>query len=210
VANTLNTLEAANLFCGSDNPTASNHLALTELKLPGWEENFSDHLAGGAPVAIRIDTHINPLEASFNLLGFTTQVMGLLKTWTATQKHFIAYGLVRDRLTGKPSACEAEMWGRLSRVVATAYRRNDVLAHEYQINGITRYSLKVADEQVFFWDFFTNTLVIGGVDKNREWNDILRITGGTSETARGFELGGQYFPNTPTSNTPPLVGQATA
>jgi phage tail tube protein FII len=204
----INTLEAANLFCGTDNPTmeASQHLSLTELKLPQWEENYADHLAGGAPVAIRIDTHINPLECTFNLLGFNPQVMGLMKSWIKSQNHFTAYGLIRDRLDGKVRKAEAEMWGRLSRVNPTAYRRNDVLHHEYQINGITHYRLVVGDEQIFLWDFFLNTLVIGGVDKTKEWNDTLHITGGDTESRRGAEVGGQFFPVSSTVNPPaPLV-----
>lgn len=202
---TLNTLEAANIFCGTDDPTqaASNHLSLTELKLPTFEENFTDHLAGGAPVAMRIDTHINPLECTFNLLGFNAHVMGLMKSWMRSQRHFIAYGLVRDRLNGAVLKCEAEMWGRLSRVNPTAYRRNDVLHHEYQINGIDRYRLTVGDQQIFLWDFFTNQLVIGGIDKTKEWNDTLHITGGDTEARRGSEVGGQFFPVAPTVNTPP-------
>ena len=31
-------MEAANLFCGDENPTASKHLTLTELQLPNLQE----------------------------------------------------------------------------------------------------------------------------------------------------------------------------
>jgi hypothetical protein len=49
MANDIITLEAANLFCGDHDPSAenSNHLTIQNLKLPGLEENNSDHTAGG-------------------------------------------------------------------------------------------------------------------------------------------------------------------
>jgi len=184
-------MEAANLFTGGDPPNNSNHLALQSLKLPGMEEAFQDHSAGGAPVAIRIDTHINPLEATFNLLGWNIQVYNLMRSWVKANQHFTARGLVRDRMSGKAIAAEAVMWGRLSRINPTDYRRNDLMAHEHQINGITHYELKVGDQEVVYWDFFTNELVIMGIDRNREQNNILLIPSGSRAT-RGFEEGGQY------------------
>ena len=48
-------LEAANLFCGDHDPTASKHLALQELKLPALEEMTQDHMPGGGRVQIEID-----------------------------------------------------------------------------------------------------------------------------------------------------------
>src|SRR5215469_16175558 len=106
MANRLLTLEAVNLYCGDDNPTASNHLVLQELKLPELNENYVEHAAGGAPIAITIDTHINPLEATFILAGWQPQVMELLTQgrglgWPEGQTTFTSYGLIRERMGGK-------------------------------------------------------------------------------------------------------------
>jgi phage tail tube protein FII len=191
---TLYTMEAANIFAGSDDPSATNHLAIQEVKLPGFEENFADHIAGGAVVGIRIDTHINPLEATFNLLGFNPQVAGLLRSWTMTEKHFHIRGVVRDRQSGRAISAYALIYGRLSRVNPTAFRRSDLFAHEYTINGIDHYELTLDAKQLFLFDFFSNTLVINGDNRNRETNAILNIT----DQASGVpgSTGGQIFPST--------------
>lgn len=93
-------MEAANLFCGDHDPTSSNHLLLQELKLPALEENYSDHAAGGAPIAIEVDTHINRLEATFNLAGWNPFVMTLIGESRRERQVFTAYGVIRDRRLG--------------------------------------------------------------------------------------------------------------
>lgn len=78
MANTVYVMESANLFAGDHDPAASNHLALQEVKLPELAENFVDHAAGGAAIAIEVDTHIARLEVTFNLAGWTPHVMTLI------------------------------------------------------------------------------------------------------------------------------------
>ena len=70
-------MESANLICGDTRsgqecraPGISTHLVLQELKLPAMEENYVDHAPGGAPIAIEMPTHMNKLEATFNLAGW--------------------------------------------------------------------------------------------------------------------------------------------
>lgn len=190
MSNTLLVMEGANIFCGSSDPEASNHLGLQELKLPSLEENFVDHVPGGGTVALRIDTHINPLEATFNLAGWTPQVQGLLRRWSTSAQHFYAYGALRDRKTGKVSRAYAEIWGRLARTNPTNFKRGDLMAHEYQINGITHYELYIDARAMFRWDFFENTLVIDNVDVAREVNVALSIAGGGGIATGGIDIGG--------------------
>lgn len=182
-------LEAANIFCGTSDPSASNHLALSSLRLPGMEEAYSDHNAGGAPVGIEINTHITRPECSFNLLGVTPGVQGLFGSWAASDQKFIAYGGIRDRNSGKLFKATAIMWGRLGKATPSEFTRGSNFQHEYAIRGITHYELIYAGQQMWFWDFFTNDLVIGGVDINGEMNSILSI-GGASGAANGVQTGG--------------------
>lgn len=142
-------MEAANLYCGSD-PTASNHLILTELRLPAFERNYQDHAAGGAPIAIEIDTHTLRLEATFSLSGWQPQVLGLLGAGDQT---FTIYGLIRNRRTGWAGQAEAIIQGRLGRVTPTPFARGTVQAHEYAIRSIMHYALSLDGEQLFYWDF---------------------------------------------------------
>lgn len=185
MANLIYTMEAANLFCGSapsqDGVNASNHLTLTELQLPGMDEQYVDHRAGGAPVAIEIDTVIARLEASFMLIGWTPQVQTLVKSWVQQDNSFFAYGVIRDRSTGAALQAAAQIFGRLGRSMPQNWRRGDVQHWNYTIRGITKYQLTLIDPtnggattNIYNFDFFANTLQIGDQDVNADLNTILQ------------------------------------
>lgn len=190
-ANFVQTLEAANLFCGgnpvSDGVNPSNHLTLAELKLPGLTEQYTDHRAGGSPVAIEIDTIIQRLESTFMLLGWTPQVATLIKSWSANNNVFHAYGLIRDRQTGDAYQADAEIHGRLGQADPQNFRRGDAQHWTYAIRGITYYNLQVKNPTsgdntpVYLFDWFNNILQVGGNDVNADLNTAL-ITGSTSAT----------------------------
>jgi P2 family phage contractile tail tube protein len=169
-------MESANLFCGDDDPTSSNHLVLQEIKLPGLEENYADHAPTGAPIAIEIDTHMIRLEATFNLAGWQTQVMTLIGESNKQRQKFTIYGLIRDRRTGEALESIALLEGRLGRVNPTNFRKGDLQSHEFSIRGITHYELTIEDEEIYAWDFFTSTRRIGGVDIDEDMRQILRIS----------------------------------
>ena len=173
-------MEDANLFCGvgpTDN-VASNHLILTELKLPGLDMQFVDHRAGGAPVAIEISTVIARLEATFVCLGMTPQIMQLIGSWAKTMNWFWAYGVIRDQSTGEAAQAAAAIQGQLGRADPQNYRRGDVMHTNYAIRGIQHYELNIAGDNVYLWDFQTNTRIIGNIDQNSVINGFLN-TGAT-------------------------------
>lgn len=169
------TMEAANLFCGAapSDVNASNHLLLTELKLPGLDEQYVDHRPGGSPIAIEIDTIIARLESTFVLMGWAPQVAELVGSWQQNQNQFYAYGVVRDRMTGEATQSMAIMKGRLGRADPQNWRRGDVMHWNYAIRSITHYELYLAGEQIYYWDFFNNIRVVGGVDMNADINALL-------------------------------------
>lgn len=170
-------MEGVNLFCGDHNPTNSTHLVIQELKLPGLEENYTDHAPGGAPIAIEIDTHINRLEASFNLMGWNPLVMELMGRSSVAEQTFTAYGAVRDKRTARLMEAKGVMQGRLGRSNPTAFRKGDVMGHEYSIRGILHYELYLDNARIYYWDFFESARVMGNYDANAELNTILRILG---------------------------------
>jgi hypothetical protein len=163
-----------NLFCGATADGGnSNHLILTELKLPTWEERYVDWRPGGANVAIEIDVQMMRLQASFTLVGMTRQVMKLLRPTVGTSTYFTAYGVIRDMVTLVPKQAVAIMFGRLGRIEAANFRREEVLHSAYAIRGLTYYRLVVAGfnqdtgveetDEIYNWDFMTNTFLVGGV-----------------------------------------------
>lgn len=177
MADTLFTLEKANMFCGAE-PTDTNlglYLELTEVKLPAMNEQFVDHRAGGVPIAIEVDTIFAKLESTFQLIGWNPQVSTLIASWTAQQNMFWVYGLLRDRMTGQASQATAYMKGRLGMADPQNFRRGDTMHWNYGIKGIIAYKLAIDNEVIYDWDFFQNRFIVGNFDRNAETNRILNV-----------------------------------
>ncbi|RZN24760.1 phage major tail tube protein [Bradyrhizobium sp. Leo121] len=112
------TMESVNLVCGDNDagqnqPGTATFLTLRQLKLPNLEENYVEHVAGGAIAAIEVFTHINRLEATFTLAGWQPRVMGLLARGNASRQaqRYTAHGVIREQRTGKPMKATGILWG---------------------------------------------------------------------------------------------------
>jgi len=187
MSQTIYTMKSANLICGDTGnesaPGISTHLVLQELKLPGLEENYVDHTPGGAPLAIEIPTHLNKLEATFNLAGWDPDIMVFIGQNARSYQRFTAYGLIRDRRSAEALQSVAVIEGRMGRVNPTAFSKGNLMSHEYSLRSIVHYELYMQVEpdteplEIYFWDFFTSTRRIGGVDLNDEMIRLLAIPG---------------------------------
>ena len=49
------------------------------------------------------------------------------------------------------------------------------MGHNYSINGVMHYELHFGGKEMVYWDFWTNEWRTGGVDRNADTNQILRI-----------------------------------
>jgi phage tail tube protein FII len=178
-------MESVNLIVtdavsGAVAPGIPTHLQIQELKLPGLEENYVDHVAGGAPVAIEVQMYINRLEATFNLAGWNPDVATVMTRGDRILQRFTANGLVREKRTSKALKAQAIMEGRLGRTNPTAFRKGDLFSHEYTIRGITHYELYFGDpsgafERLYFWDFFTSDFIVGDYNVNGDLINILEL-----------------------------------
>lgn len=187
MSTTVYSMESANLICGDTGnntaPGISTHLILQELKLPGLEENYADHTPGGAPIGIEIPTHMNKLEVTFNLAGWDPDVMVFLGREERRYQRFSAYGLIRDRRSSAALQAYAVIEGRLGRVNPTAFRKGDLMAHEFSIRSIVHYELYMQmmkdtePDEIYWWDFFTSTRRIGNQDQNKDLITLLAIPG---------------------------------
>lgn len=183
----LYTMESVNLICGDNNagqaqPGTSTYLSLRQLKLPNVEENYVEHAAGGAIAAVEFFTHINRLECTFTLAGWQPRVMGLLARGNASREaqRYTAHGVLREQRTGKPMKSLATIWGRLGAVNPTAFRRGDLMEHEFAIKGIMHYELAMEETlgsmtQIFYWDYFENRLIVDGFNVFGAENAMLAI-----------------------------------
>jgi phage tail tube protein FII len=192
MANTLYTMESANLICGDtgggSSPGISTHLSIMELKLPGLEETFVDVLPGGSTIGIEVPMAFNRLESTFNLAGWQPDVMTMIGRSERRLQVFTAYGLIRERRTGAALRAMAVMWGRLGRVNPTSFRKGDLMQHEFSIRSITHYELYMQQDdtgsasardmrEIYYWDFFTSERRIDGVERNADHISILAIPG---------------------------------
>jgi P2 family phage contractile tail tube protein len=185
MANPVWTLEDANMFCGvgpTDN-TASNHLVLTEVKLPGLDMQYVDHRAGGAPIAIEVSTVIARLECTFVCVGLQDQIIKLIGSWNNTMNWFWIYGVIRDQGNGTAAQAAAAIKGQLGRADPQNYRRGDLMHTNYAIRGITHYEFNIAGANVVLWDYMSNTRIIGDVDQNRVINTFLNTAAVTAAPA---------------------------
>jgi phage tail tube protein FII len=178
------TMESANLFAGDHDAATSNHLSLLDLKLPALEESYVDWSPGGGPVGSEVETGIQKLEATFNLAGWTPEVMTLMAATTRQRQMFTIYGVLNDRRSGTKLEAKSIMQARLGRVNPTNFQRGQLQQHEYSIKSIIHYELYVDEKEIYYWDMFTNEFRVGGVDINFDTNRILRIpAGGVGDTS---------------------------
>ena len=165
-------LEHANLFCGSavGDDRKSNHLVLTELKLPTMEIQYVDHRPGGAPVAVEIDVVMTRMELEFEVVGITPQIMSLLRNLEMVKHDFFAYGSIREYSSGQAMPLKAYFLGQLARVEPQAFKRGQNFHIKYQVRGLMKYELFIGQEEIpiYRWDFFANVFETG---------DFLRVGG---------------------------------
>ena len=175
---TLYIMEAANLFCGDDDPTGSKHLTLTELQLPNLQEMYQDHHPGGSRVQVEVAVGIEKLEASFKLAGWDPDLLTQFGLGARALKKFTAYGVIRNKRTGTAIEAKAVLEGRLGRANPEAFQRGEMQGYDYAINGIMHYELHFEGVEKVYWDFFTTDWRIDGVAQNADERAILRIPNG--------------------------------
>lgn len=176
MASTIFIMEAANLFCGDHDPENSKHLTIEELKLPDLQEVLVDHQPGGGKVGVEFAVGMEKLEPTFKLKGWDMPLLRQFGMGSPGRRTFTAYGVIRDKRTGRAIEGKAIMEGRLSRIAPDAFQRGEAMAHEYAINEVLHYELHFDTQEELYWDFFTNTVRLGGVDVDQEFNQILRIS----------------------------------
>jgi hypothetical protein len=65
--------------------------------------------------------------------------------------------------------------GRLGLADPQNFARGNAMHWNYAIKGIVHYEMAVDRSPLYYWDFFTNALVVGGIARNADINKILNI-----------------------------------
>jgi phage tail tube protein FII len=168
--------EAFNLFAGAASDTeASKHLSITENTFPKLDEKTVEHHPGGSIGAIEIGgLGLNALSHGFKLSGVDPQTMALFgvanTTWTS-------YAVLRDKQGNAPVEWRVVETGRLVTLENDALKRGDLQSQTHMIKEIMHYEMYVAGQELYFYDFWSSTWRVNGVDQNQASNAILRIPG---------------------------------
>jgi len=170
-------MEAANLFAGDHDPSNSKHLTLEEFKLPDLVEMYQEHLAGGSAVQVEFSVAIQKFEPTFKLKGFDPDLLTQFGLGAKKRTMFTGYGIMRNARSGEAIQAIASIEGRLGKAAPDAMKRGELPGHEYAINEVMHYELTFGGRELIYWDFFTNTLRMGGVDQTAETNRLLGIGG---------------------------------
>jgi P2 family phage contractile tail tube protein len=175
---TIYLLEAVNLFMGDHDPNASNHLELEEFKLPEPSIKTSEHAPGGGVLTVDFGMNlIEKLEPTFKLRGFNPERLKQFGLNTPYRNIFTAYGVVRDKRTGRAIEAKAVIEAKLGKLTPDAFKRGDDFGHEYAMIEVVHYELFVGPDEIFAVDFFENTYRVGGADQFADANRILRVPG---------------------------------
>ncbi|WP_412506661.1 phage major tail tube protein [Roseovarius sp. SYSU LYC5161] len=172
-------MEAANLFCGDDDPTASKHLTLAELQLPNLQEMYQDHHPGGSRVQIEVAVGIQKLEASFKLAGWDPELLTHFGLGATARKKFTAYGSIRDKRNGIAIEAKAVLEGRLGAASPEAFQRGEMQGFDYTISEIMHYELYFGGAEKYYYDFFSSDWRVNGASQNGDERAILRIPNGS-------------------------------
>lgn len=175
MASNIYIMEAANLFCGNHDPENSKFLTLEELKLPDLQETLVDHTPGGGKIGVEFAVGAEKLEPTFKLKGWDMQLLRQFGAGRPGRQPFTAYGVIRDKRSGRAIEAKAIMEGRLSKIAPDAFQRGEAMSHDYSINEVLHYELFFDGKEEMYFDFFTNTVRLGGVDNDPDFNNILRI-----------------------------------
>ena len=163
-----------NLFVGLD-PGTGKHLTLQELKLPALQAQYQDHMAGGAPVGVEVETGINKLEPTFKLTGYDPHTLAQFGLGSRNRQVYSAFHVITDKATGRKIELKALIEGRLGKVETDAYKKGDLLTTDYAINEVWHYEVWFDKKELVYWDFRENEWRINGVSETAEDNSILRI-----------------------------------
>jgi len=167
--------EALNIFVGSS-ADSSKHLSITSNTLPVLEEKTAEHHAGGSIGAIEIGgLGLQALTQGFNLSGYDPQVMSEFGSIGAASNTFTTYGVIRDKQGNAPIELKAVVWGRLTKLEMSEFKRGDLASQTHQIKEVVRYQLFWNGAEKYYYDFYGSIWRIDGIDQNQAVNSILRI-----------------------------------
>ena len=171
-------MEGVALYCGDDNPELAKYLEIMEFKLPDLQEVMVDHMPGGGKVGVDFAVGVQKLEPTFKLAGWDPSLLRQFGLGSKVRRKYTARGAIRDKATGRVIHAVAVMQARLSRIAPDAFTKGELMGHEYSLNEVMHYEVFFDGQEEMYWDYFSNTLRMGGVDPDPGFNQALGLVSG--------------------------------
>lgn len=154
MAATLFHMDAANLFCGVDNPESSEFLAIKNIKLPPLEEKTKDHEPGGGVMSIQLGMRcIMAPTLGFDLEGIRPHLMNKFMPVGGREKYTVR-GNMRDIKAQTDLSIVAILEGRMTKADIGDFSRSEGVSTQYEITECTQYKLYIDGAEKYFFDFF--------------------------------------------------------
>ena len=162
-----------NLFCGDD--AEGKWLTIEEVSLPELDEATDTYVPGGGHVEVEFATHLEKLEAGFNLKGEDRSIYSHFGLGAREPRKYTILGEIVNKRNGALVEGRAVIEARLGKIAPGTIKQGDLRGYEYGLTEILHYEVYEAGEELFFWDFWTNQVRSGGNDRGSATNSILQI-----------------------------------
>jgi hypothetical protein len=151
MAATFITVDAANLFIGTNDFDSNRYLRLRNVSLPDLEEGTREIKPAGAASGLQIgDRTIMPPSITFAQDGWNMDDV----LYFMTNQIFTIRASLRDIRSGEDLPVIATVNGRLTKLTQSEIGKGSEPSTEYQINEITLYTLVVNGEEKLHLDWF--------------------------------------------------------
>ena len=90
-------------------------------------------------------------------------------------KTYTVLGEIKNKRTGGSVQGKAILEAQLGKIAGGSFKKGELRNYEYGLIEIFHYQLFHGDQELFFWDMWTNELRIHGQDRNAVTNSILQI-----------------------------------
>ena len=168
--------EAANIFAGDDSAQNSKHLTIQNIQLWQPKEKTQEHHPGGAISAITVGgLGFEPPEVTFKLMSTDSQTKTMFGIGTNGTSPYTIYGALRDKNGGRLIERKVVVFGRMIEVGENEYERGNLIEQDHKIAEITHYEFYEDRAEIYYFDWFSSTWRVNGVNQLAEVNSILRI-----------------------------------
>ncbi|MEO0496278.1 MAG: phage major tail tube protein [Pseudomonadota bacterium] len=157
--------------------TLNTHLSLASVQLPSLARAKETFVTGGGFFNLEVPDAIEGLEADFSLNGSDERVRGLFGREAGDWTSFYYYERLRDIQEGRNLGRVVKLKGLIDTVDQPTATGKKGDAAQYKVGTIVEYKDIVDGKLIHHMEYFSNRLIVDGVNYSEENNRLLAIAG---------------------------------